>query len=430
MLRSENEKKLVIRKSNELIEARYKLSVSEQRFILLLASEISPDDEDFKDYEISVNDFARMFELKINGSLYQDIERTALSLMKQTITFRNKTSTEAFSWLSYIRYVNGSGVVQLRFDKALKPYLLQLKNRYTQYQLNFAVKFKSQYSIRLYELLKMDSFKANNGKFERVFKISELREVLDIEAANYPVFADFRRDVLEPSINDISNKTDLTITAVDYRKTGRKITSATFVVITRTCPDDETKVMKDQNVKPETNRLIEASTPNKKSKKSDDCPVINALVAYGISPSVANTIKNTHDIEKINRNIAYAVAKNQAGEIKKNFAGYLNSAIEKDYGAVQASLFDVVSIVATKSSTNSSEKEVNEKERMEQALHNFSLLSQNRQEEIQRDFLGRSCNDAASKILIKQTNEEGKSFYSHPIIKFRFLQFIITNKIC
>jgi hypothetical protein len=40
---SEN-KNQVIRKSNELIEARYKLSLAEQRVVLLLASEISPND--------------------------------------------------------------------------------------------------------------------------------------------------------------------------------------------------------------------------------------------------------------------------------------------------------------------------------------------------------------------------------------------------
>lgn len=56
-------KQLVIRKSNELISARYKLRLSEQRLICLLASEISPDDKDFKQYQITVADFAKMFGL-------------------------------------------------------------------------------------------------------------------------------------------------------------------------------------------------------------------------------------------------------------------------------------------------------------------------------------------------------------------------------
>lgn len=62
----------VIRKSNELIEARYKLSIAEQRLVLLLASEISPDDENFKSYQIRVTDFAKMFGLENCKAMYKE----------------------------------------------------------------------------------------------------------------------------------------------------------------------------------------------------------------------------------------------------------------------------------------------------------------------------------------------------------------------
>lgn len=57
-------------------------------------------------------------------------------------------------------YVEGSGIVQVEFHKSLKPYLLQLQEygNFTKYQINNVVNFKSQYSIRLYELLKLKSF--------------------------------------------------------------------------------------------------------------------------------------------------------------------------------------------------------------------------------------------------------------------------------
>ena len=40
----------LVSKSNNLIEARYRLSVQEQRLIAIMVSDIKPDDRDFKKY--------------------------------------------------------------------------------------------------------------------------------------------------------------------------------------------------------------------------------------------------------------------------------------------------------------------------------------------------------------------------------------------
>ena len=56
----------VIRKSNKLIEARYRLSVWEQRLILTLLINISKQDEDFKRYRIRVADFASQWQLELS----------------------------------------------------------------------------------------------------------------------------------------------------------------------------------------------------------------------------------------------------------------------------------------------------------------------------------------------------------------------------
>ncbi len=54
----------LISKSNDLIEARYKLSLNEQRLIILLISIIQPDDDDFHDYDLHVSEFAIMFGIE------------------------------------------------------------------------------------------------------------------------------------------------------------------------------------------------------------------------------------------------------------------------------------------------------------------------------------------------------------------------------
>jgi plasmid replication initiation protein len=334
----------IVRKSNDLVVACHKLTLSEQRLLVLLASTISPNDDDFKDYELKVSEFAEMFDLELNG-LYVELQNTAQSLIKQQIKFNGDNEVEIINWLSYVKYIKGSGVVKLRFDKSLKPYLLQLKSHYTQYKLSSIVRFKCQYSMRIYELLKMEAFKANKrGQFERFFEIAELRLILGVDDKIYPDLFDFKRYLIEPSVREVTKETDLTINDVKYGKTGRKITNITFVVTTRICLDDEKKVLKtDQNTKPEARELVKVTTPDK-----IECPIINALVELGISPPKANIIKNNYDIDRINRNIDYTEEKKRVGEIKTNVAGYLNKAIENDYAATkQTSIFDVAASIVT-----------------------------------------------------------------------------------
>lgn len=315
---------LTVRKSNELIEARYKLTIGEQRLILLLATQIRKDDEDFKDYEIRVDDFARMFDLGTSSSLYEKVEQAADSLLGKVITLKSDEETEKTTWLSYIKYINGSGKVRLRFDKSLKPYLLQLNKSmhgFTQYNLKTVINFKSSYSIRLYELLKMEVWKYEKiakNQFEKKFDLAEYRLLMGIEKKAYPVFADFKKRVIEPTIKEVSEQTELAIIDVRYIKTSRKITGLVLVVQIRT-----------QKTAPEnTVALLETSS---ESSIPENHPLINQLIELGFSESMAKAYKNQYGIQQIERNITYALAKKRAGLIK-DFPAYLNIAIKEDLG--------------------------------------------------------------------------------------------------
>ena len=67
-------KQPIVVQSNRLVEARYSLTVGEQRLILAMVSMIHPDDADFFDYEISVKEFALLMNVDITNA-YTHIER-------------------------------------------------------------------------------------------------------------------------------------------------------------------------------------------------------------------------------------------------------------------------------------------------------------------------------------------------------------------
>lgn len=303
----------VVKKSNELIEARYRLSVWEQRLLFTLLTSVTKHDEDFKRHRVRVADFAEQWQLGDDShSLHEKVQEAADSLVGRTVQLSaDPKVSKTVSWLSYVEYVRGSGVVEMEFHSSLKPYLLQLQGNFTQYSLKSVVKFRNQYSIRLYELLKLEVFKFKNiGHFSKTFNYQDLRLLFGIEEKEYSLFSDLKKRVIEPAVKEISANTDVNIKEVRYGKTGRKVTDITFSVI----------------IKPEVEALqLQAPEPPKEH------PVVGLLISLGFAAETANKYKTRFGVKCIERNIAYAKAKQEAGLVK-DFPAYLNQAIKEDMG--------------------------------------------------------------------------------------------------
>jgi plasmid replication initiation protein len=413
-------KQQIIRKSNELITARYKLSIAEQRLVLLLASEISPDDDDFKAYEIRVADFAKMFGLESDKSIYEKLEQAAEGLLSQKIILQNNNTKELTNWLSYVKYVKGSGVVNLEFHKSLRPYLLQLKSHFTQYNSNYVMNFNGQYSVRIYELLKMDAYKAKNGKFEKYFDLNEFRSFLYIGKNEYTLFANLKNRVIQPAINEISGLTDLFINDVKYGKTGRKITNVTFIVEVRT---------KDETHFRQANLLTDGI---QSEKESENHPIIDLLVSLGFSLEIAKKYKNKHGVKKIERNIAYTLAKNQERSIS-DVPSYLNKAIENDYGLAweikrkKEADEKQQSVAAEKSKKDDDARKRKEsKEKHETALAGFYALSQDAQDGIKKDFLNSIKGNTFVLNEWAKTERANQNPIERPVIKSIFTSFLMN----
>ena len=310
-----NQDKVVIRQSNDLIEASYKIeTIGESRIIRLLIAQIKPEDEDFKAYKIKITDFSKMFGLSDkDGRLYELIEKASKALTSRQIEIKNGKNWLYMNWLSSAKYEQGSGYVELRFDVNLKPYLLQLKGYFTQYQLNQITHFRGIYSIRLYEFLKMEQFKANKeGKFKVSLEYEELRKRLKVPEREYSFFKDFRVKIIEQSIREINESSDILVSQTDYAKTGRKVSHIVFY-----CEEQEVK-----NDEP------------KKDIKKEPPLEVRELVSFGIDETTAYKWRKKYGVKNLTRNIAYTKAMKNAGKIRDSVAGFLCKAITDNLGGV------------------------------------------------------------------------------------------------
>ncbi|WP_373899736.1 replication initiation protein (plasmid) [Haloimpatiens sp. FM7315] len=217
------DKNYIVTKANTLITANYNLSLQEQKLILTLASMVQPQDVDFKEYMFKIKDFMVILGVDTKTK-YTEIPRITKELMKKVFEIREGKDILQLSWLSSARYKAGEGLVILKFDSSLKPYMLQLKKLYTSYKLDNILSLKSKYSLRLFEILKSNQFK----KCWEI-DLEELRKLLGAYEKSYSIYQNVKNRIILQAKKELKEKTDISFDFEEI-KTGRKVTSIKFYI--------------------------------------------------------------------------------------------------------------------------------------------------------------------------------------------------------
>ena len=227
----EKERVMKVYKRNDMIQkARFSLSVQEQRAVLYAVSKITPTDTHLTEFVFDIKDFYRMIGWEKQS--YTEFKQLLIGLKSKCwwMLMPDGETESAVSWFSKVRTNQKSGKVTVRFDEDMMPYLIQLAAQgeyFTNYQLKYVLPMSSQYSPRLYELLK--SYQINNARW--FFDIDELKRLLDCQ--KYVDFHDFKRRVLEPAVEEINKYTDLKI-VYKTEKEGVKVTKVWFAMMGKT----------------------------------------------------------------------------------------------------------------------------------------------------------------------------------------------------
>ena len=183
-----------------------------------------PNDTELKEYKFSVIEFCELcgIDYQQNKQTHAYIKQVIKNLADKSEWIELDEVETLIRWIAKARITKRSGIITIKLDEDLIPYLLELKKNYTKYQLQNIIPMKSKYGIRLYELLK--SY-LNLGKVR--FSIEELKIRLD--STNYTNLKDFKRRVLEPALKDIEIYSDLTVEPV-FIKVKNKCVAIEFIL--------------------------------------------------------------------------------------------------------------------------------------------------------------------------------------------------------
>jgi len=302
-------------KSNKFLELKRNIefSVLEEKLLLALISEIRLEDEDFCEYDFKIKDFLELTNIDNRGKVYKDIHNAARTLAGTLIDLEEDGNPVAITFLSYAKTIKNKGIIKLRFEPTLKPYLLSLQKKFTRYQLKNILKLKANYSIRLYELLKQ-----NLVMRYRVFEIEDLKELLGIPGKYEKVY-DFKKNVIEKALEEINEYTNISVT-YDQEKTGRRVTHFRFKIKPQ-FEDDEAKIIEKLYTKDQIEDLKEKCglTDKKVSGKQ-------LFELYNLAVEKTDHLDDVDVYQYFRLNLAYTEEKNP-----KNFIAYLKKALKDDY---------------------------------------------------------------------------------------------------
>ena len=321
------EKALVVQ-HNRIIEAQYRLSVGEQRLIKVLVSMIEPNDENFKVYQIAVIDMVKLLGLS-DKDFYGKVKAWSKNLVSSPLIFKSENGDELqLTWLSSAEYKQAEGFVELEFSPKLKPFLLQLKKRFTAYELGNIIRLKRMYSIRLYELLKQYQ---KIGR--RKFSLNDLRQLLCMKDGEYKGYKDFKRWVLAPSQKELHEKTDITFTWTE-EKAWREVVAIEFIILAQARRQDSDSIHEAKN-----NKSLEESQGitivGLQEVEKPNQALVAFLVELGVIKKAAESLVKEYPEERIKAAVAYTQAQQKEGKVK-SAAGFLVEAVKNGYRDGQA----------------------------------------------------------------------------------------------
>ncbi|WP_443660576.1 replication initiation protein [Clostridium algidicarnis] len=312
------ERDYIVTKSNYFImNTSYDLSLEEQKIILTLASIVQPEDKEFKPYIFKISEFMELLGVDTKTK-YTEIPKITKELMKKVFEIHEENRLIQTAWISGAIYEKGSGRVILKFNPDLKPYMLQLKEQFTQYQLANILTMKSKYSPRIYEILKCNEFK-KQGYIE--IELEELKKLLRTEGM-YHQYQDFKRKVIMQAQKEIKKLTDISFEFEEI-KTGRKVTALRFII-----KSNKTK----NKALDEACATTEGKSTNKEEKRSTELiNEIKAIFKEKIDGLEAKSILDTAkgDINIIKEKYEIVSQMKEVGSV----VGTMIDAIKKDYQA-------------------------------------------------------------------------------------------------
>lgn len=214
-------------KHYEIINSQFKLNTVEMKILLSIIALVRKDDVDFQTYKIPI----KYFDFIVENQNYSRLKGYCKNLMTKPLEINTDDGWMIFNWFSHIAYKRKDGFIEASISPRLKPYLLQMNHNFAQYDLENIMPLKSEYSIRIYEILKRYEYQYTKGKKKNIpinISLNELYETMRVPKS-YMFFNEFKKKVILVSQKELAQYTDIYFD-FEEEKLSRKVIGLNFKI--------------------------------------------------------------------------------------------------------------------------------------------------------------------------------------------------------
>lgn len=217
----------VVKKSNTAVQkARYSLTLRQQKLLCFLISQIQETTTAATYIEFNLRELFDV--LGDNTQNYQKAKDELKEIADKSwwiVNIKDRDEDILVRFLAKVKANKKTQTVKILWDIDMLPHLQNLRREYTQYKLFYILTMKSEYSVRMYELLKSVA-----GKTTWNFKIEHIKNLLMCDT-KYKQFGHFKSRVIETAVTEINEKTDINVSYELFRYGGgREYTDIEFTI--------------------------------------------------------------------------------------------------------------------------------------------------------------------------------------------------------
>ena len=303
-------KNYTVVQANDLIRNKKDFSLWELRVFALLASHVKKEDDDFQTYKFRIRDLLDLFETKSNN-LYEELREIPERLHSRLVRIpytdsKGKKRMRRYNLISMSdvpdeEKVDEGEYIEMRFDKDLKPLLLQLGEHFTVYKFYNILKLRSPYIFQLYELLKSEEYKGNR---DIDIDLKEFRDILRVPDSYK--FGNIKQRILTPAQRQFREHTDIIFEYTPVKGRGGKCVKLRFRIFKNS---KNNSVIEEQN-EPKPQGLFEELYPDIKHWVGEEAfrKIISEYPESQVKSAVQATLNRLRNGEDISNVTGYIIA--------------------------------------------------------------------------------------------------------------------------
>ncbi len=218
-------KELEIRQHNALTNARYEYTELQLDLFFFIISKLRKGDKDTL-YQLDIMELSSLTGKRYNGAY---LHKATADMGSRMLEVEDANEYRQIWMFQQIRFLKGQGIIEFDLTRHVLPFLFDLKNNFTSYELAAALRLTSKYAKRVYQLC---SQWKNLGETKK-YDLQDFKRMLGLldDKGNEKLkqIKDFRESVLDIAVKQINEHTELNI-SYKLEKKGKAFKNIVFTV--------------------------------------------------------------------------------------------------------------------------------------------------------------------------------------------------------